>query len=229
MADRRRNAILVQAPPAAMEGIGQTIAALDEPIQDNSLAPKIVPLENVSAGDIEDVLNELFLKKTTQRSYYDYLRSRSREADRDVGRLYGKVRITSEAAANALIITANSQENLDAVIAVVKELDKPSAAGDTTYHIKLNFGNAQKIANRINILFAKNGSAGPAAGQPAKSQWRQSATAATAAAAAEHPRRGRLLAGAGGQGRPLLFLAGRTARRHRPQRQFERQEPPIAR
>ncbi len=39
----------------------------------------------------------------------------------------------------------------------MKELDKPSAAGDTTYHVKLNFGNAQKIANRINILFAKNG------------------------------------------------------------------------
>ena len=136
----------------------KTIAALDEPIQDNSLAPKIVPLENVSAGDIEDVLNELFLKKTTQRSYYDYSFDSQPEADRDVGRLYGKVRITSEAAANALIITANSQENLDAVIAVVKELDKPSAAGDTTFHVKLNFGNAQKIANRINILFAKNGS-----------------------------------------------------------------------
>ena len=158
VADRRRNAILVQAPPAAMEGIGKAIAALDEPIQDNSLAPKIIPLENVSAGDLEDVLNELFLKKTTQRSYYDYLFDSTPETDRDVGRLYGKVRITSEAAANALIITANSQENLDAVIAVVKELDKPSAAGDTTFHVKLNFGNAQKIANRINILFAKNGS-----------------------------------------------------------------------
>jgi general secretion pathway protein D len=158
VADRRRNAILVQAPPAAMEAIGQTIAALDAPIPENSLAPKIVPLENVSAGDIEDVLNELFLKKTTQRAYYDYFEAPTPQADRDVGRLYGKVRITSEAAANALIITANSQENLDAVIAVVKELDKPSAAGDTTYHVKLNFGNAQKIANRINILFAKNGS-----------------------------------------------------------------------
>jgi type II secretion system protein D len=157
VADRRRNAILVQAPPAAMEAIANTVAALDAPIQDNSLAPKIVPLENVSAGDIEDVLNELFLKKTTQRSYF-FFDEPEPQPERDVGRLYGKVRITSEAAANALIITANSQENLDAVIAVVKELDKPSAAGDTTYHIKLNFGNAQKIANRINILFAKNGS-----------------------------------------------------------------------
>jgi type II secretion system protein D len=158
VADRRRNAILVQAPPAAMAGIGKIIAALDEPIEDNSLAPKIVPLENVSAGDIEDVLNELFLKKTAQRSYYDYFDPQPAQADRDVGRLYGKVRITSEAAANALIITANSQENLDAVVEIVKQLDKPSSAGDTTFHIKLNFGNAQKIANRINILFAKNGS-----------------------------------------------------------------------
>ncbi len=157
VADRRRNAILVQCPPAAMEGIAKIIAALDEPLQDNSLEPKIVHLENVSAGDIEDVLNELFLKKSATRTYYDLFYP-SEQSDRDVGRLYGKVRITSEAAANALIITANSQENLDAVIAVVKELDKPSAAGDTTYHIKLNFGNSQKIANRINILFARNGS-----------------------------------------------------------------------
>jgi type II secretion system protein D len=157
VADRRRNAILVQAPPAAMDSIAETISALDAPIQDNSLAPKIVPLENVSAGDIEDVLNDLFLKKTTQRSYY-FFDEPEPQPDRDVGRLYGKVRISSEAAANALIITANSQENLDAVIAVVKELDKPSSAGDTTYHVKLNFGNALKIANRINILFAKNGS-----------------------------------------------------------------------
>jgi general secretion pathway protein D len=158
VADRRRNALLVQAPPAAMDGIAQTIAALDEPIPDNSLAPKIVPLENVSAGDIEDVLNDLFLKKTQQRPYYYFDEDPQPTVDRDVGRLYGKVRITSESAANALIITANSQENLDAVIAVVKELDKPSSAGDTTFHIRLNFGNAQKIANRINILFAKNGS-----------------------------------------------------------------------
>jgi hypothetical protein len=31
--------------------------------QDNSLAPKIVPVENVSAGDIEDVLNDFSSRK----------------------------------------------------------------------------------------------------------------------------------------------------------------------
>jgi general secretion pathway protein D len=161
VADRRRNAILVQAPPGAMEGIAKTIASLDEPVSDNNLAPEIIPLHYVNAADLEDVLNELFLKKTTQRPYYYYYdESPSETTDRDVGRLYGKVRITSEASANALIITANSQENLDAVNEVIKKLDQPSEAGDTTFHIKLNFGNAAKIANRINILFAKGGSPG---------------------------------------------------------------------
>jgi type II secretion system protein D len=159
VADRRRNAILVQAPPAAMQQISNIIASLDEPVNDNALAPQILPLRYVSAGDIEDVLNELFLRKNTQRPYYYYFDEAPEEtADRDVGRLYGKVRITSEPASNALIIAANSQENLDAVIEVVKKLDRPSEAGDTTFHIKLNFGNAGKIANRINILFAKGGS-----------------------------------------------------------------------
>ncbi|MGO8697979.1 MAG: secretin N-terminal domain-containing protein [Limisphaerales bacterium] len=159
VADRRRNAILVQAPPAAMQEIAKVIASLDEPVNDNALAPQIIPLRYVSAGDIEDVLNELFLRKSTQRPYYYYFDEAPEEtADRDVGRLYGKVRITSEPASNALIIAANSQENLDAVIEVVKKLDRPSEAGDTTFHIKLNFGNAAKIANRINILFAKGGS-----------------------------------------------------------------------
>jgi type II secretion system protein D len=159
VADRRRNAILVQAPPAAMQQISSIIASLDEPVNDNALAPQIIPLRYVSAGDIEDVLNELFLRKNAQRPYYYYFDEAPEEtADRDVGRLYGKVRITSEPASNALIIAANSQENLNAVIEVVKKLDRPSEAGDTTFHIKLNFGNAAKIANRINILFAKGGS-----------------------------------------------------------------------
>ena len=66
VADRRRNCIIVQAPPARMDEIEKMIQELDEPVSDDSLAPKIYPLKYVSAVDIEDVLNELFLKKTQQ-------------------------------------------------------------------------------------------------------------------------------------------------------------------
>jgi type II secretion system protein D len=160
VADRRRNTLVVQAPPSAMESLAKMIAALDEPVNDDSLAPKIYPLKYVSAGDIEDLLNELFLKKTQQRNYWnpfgDY--EPTATADRDVGRLYGKVRITSEPHSNSLIITANSAENLAAVEEVVKALDTPSEAGESTFRIGLRFAKAVTVANSINILFAKNGS-----------------------------------------------------------------------
>ena len=108
VADRRRNTVIVQAPPAAMGGIAKLIKELDEPVSDNGLAPKIIRLKYVSATDIEDVLNELFVKKQQQqqRMYWDpYGNPAQQENERGAGgRLYGKVRITSEPYANAIII-----------------------------------------------------------------------------------------------------------------------------
>ncbi len=161
VADRRRNSLIVQAPPAQMESIEKMIQQLDAPVTDDSLAPKIYPLKYVSAVDIEDVLNELFLKKTQQRSYYDYIfsdYSTEPTADRNVGRLYGKVRITSEPYANAIIVTSNSKESLAVVEDVLKQLDRPSEAGESTLRVGLKFAKASTVANSINILFAKNGS-----------------------------------------------------------------------
>jgi general secretion pathway protein D len=161
VADRRRNAIVVQAPPAQLPGIEKMVKELDSPVNDDSLAPTIYPLKYVSAADMEDVLNELFLKKSQQRSYYDLIYgddSSSDTADRDVGRLYGKVRITSEPYSNALIVTSNSKENLAAVESIIKQLDQPSEAGESTLHCNLKFAKSATVANSVNILFAKNGS-----------------------------------------------------------------------
>jgi general secretion pathway protein D len=158
VADRRRNAIIVQAAPIRMDSIAKMVEALDEPVNDDSLAPKIYVLKYVSAADIEDVLNELFLKKTTQQRPYWFDEEPQQTADRDVGRLYGKVRITSEPYSNAIIVTSNSRENLAAVEQVLRQLDVPSEAGETTFRIGLRFADANTMANSINVLFAKGGS-----------------------------------------------------------------------
>ncbi len=159
VADRRRNTLIVQAAPSSMDSIAKMIEALDEPVGDENLAPKIYPLKYVSAGDIEDILNELFLKKTPMRTYWYWDEGPPpSNVDRDVGRLYGKVRITSEPHSNAIILTSNSAESLAAVEAIIKELDVPSVAGETTMRVSLNFAKAATVANSINILFAKTGS-----------------------------------------------------------------------
>lgn len=164
VADRRRNTVIVQAPPGSLDGIAKMIEELDEPVTDNSLSPKIIPLKYVSAVDIEDVLNELFLKKQQQRSYWDYVYesdfggSSPSSKDKDAGRLFGKVRITSEPYSNSIIVTSNSPENLGAVEEVIKQLDRPSEAGDSTLRVELKFAQAVHLASSMNILFAKGGS-----------------------------------------------------------------------
>ena len=162
VADRRRNAVIVQAPPAQMDEISKMIDELDEPVADDSLAPKIYRLKYVSAVDMEDVLNELFLKKQENRSYFDYYfgdeDNSSDSSQQDAGRLYGKVRITSEPYSNAILVTSNSKENLAGVEDVLRQLDSPSEAGESTLHVPLMYAKAPVVARSINILFAKNGS-----------------------------------------------------------------------
>lgn len=155
VADRRRNAVLVQASPDAMDRIGEMIEVLDEPIQDDALAPRIFPLKYVSSVDIKAVLDELLMEEQEQRSYWSYYDSQ--QEDDTVGRLFGKVRITSEPYSNSIIVTSNSQENLQAVEDLLKQLDVPSQAGETTLRVQLKFSDAVKISNHLNILFAKGG------------------------------------------------------------------------
>jgi type II secretion system protein D len=173
VADRRRNAIIVQAPPSEMESVEKIIAELDQSVEDDSLAPKIFHLKYVSAVDMEDVLNELFLKKQQSRSYLDYIfdTPQDNSGGTDAGRLYGKVRITSEPYSNTILVTSNSKENLAVVEDVLNQLDSPSEAGESTMHIPLMFAKAPVVAKNINILFAKNGA--PPFRQTAQQQQQQ--------------------------------------------------------
>ncbi len=161
VADQRRNSVIVQGPPSNMQSVAKMVETLDEPISGESLAPQIFTLKFVSSIEIEEVLNELFSEgQTQQRNYWDpygFGRGGSSSGD-GVGRLYGKVKITSESYSNSIIVTSNSRENLDAVEDVIKQLDVPSQAGETTLRLPLKYSKAVEIANGMNILFAKAGS-----------------------------------------------------------------------
>lgn len=161
VSDRRRNTVIVQATPAELPGIAKMIEALDEPVGDEALAPRIFPLKYVDATDIKDVLDELFLKKQEQRNYWDYVYSSEMgqgSQQEDAGRLFGKVRITSEPYSNAIIVSANSTESLEAVEGILKQLDVRSQAGESTLRVQLKFADSTTVANSLNILFARGGS-----------------------------------------------------------------------
>ena len=159
VADRRRNAVIVQAPPTQMTGIAKIIEDLDAPEENANLAPLIYHLKYANASDVEDVLNALFVKQQSNRSYFDYFFGNSGQNDnQSVGRLYGKVRIASEPFSNTIIVSADSQEDLQALENVIEQLDEPSEAGESTLHVGLKFARAANVANDFNILFAEQGS-----------------------------------------------------------------------
>jgi general secretion pathway protein D len=114
-------------------------------------------LKFVSAADVEELLNELFLRRQERRRYWDYYDSGYESIDRDVGRLYGKVRIASEPYSNSIIVSTNSPENFDAIEAILKKLDRESEAGASTMRIQLKHAKAVTTANSLNILFAQRG------------------------------------------------------------------------
>ena len=155
--DRRRNAIFVLAPSQEMAKIKQLINDLDIAVEGAELAPLVLPLTYLRAYDVEDILNTLFIKKDRPDDWYWY--DDYQEEDQDIGRLYGKVRLTSDSYTNSLIVVSNSKENLDAIRIFVEELDKQSPTGETTLRVPLNYARAITVSNNLNILFAQTGAA----------------------------------------------------------------------
>ncbi|MGH7979750.1 MAG: secretin N-terminal domain-containing protein, partial [Limisphaerales bacterium] len=158
VADQRRNAVIVQAPPAQMDSIANIIADLDEPVADENLAPLIYHLKYANASDVEDVLDDLFVSRQNNRSYFDFFFGGNQSQNQSVGRLYGKVRVSADPYSNTIIVSADSKEDLDAVENVIEQLDEPSDMGESTLHVGLKFARSPNVANDINILFAEQGS-----------------------------------------------------------------------
>lgn len=170
VADHRRNAVIVQAPPAEMASISNIIDDLDAPVSDANLAPLIYHLKYANASDVEDVLNDLFVQRQSSRSYFDYFFGNNNQSEnQSAGRLYGKVRIASDPYSNTIIVSADSGEDLQALENVIEQLDEPSEAGESTLHVGLKFARAATVANNLNVLFAEQGSP-PLNPQPAANQ-----------------------------------------------------------
>ena len=191
VADRRRNAVIVQAPPAQMDGIEKMIEELDEPVSDDSLAPRIYPLKYVSATDIEDVLNELFLKKTQQRSYYDYY------FGDDSGQLHARPRrgpALRQGPHHQRAVLQRHHRHLELQGKPRGRRGRPQSIGPAVggggKHAahRLEICQGDDVANSINILFAKNGSPPLRAAAPAKSA-EQSQSAAANSSKRKTPRR----------------------------------------
>lgn len=156
VANRRQNELIAIGSPNSLDQVEGMIEILDQPVSEEYLAPRIFPLKYVAAGDLKEVLDELFTKKESTRNYWNSWDSPSEDSN-DIGRLYGKVRFATEPYSNSIIVTTNSQENFDVVKGVLDQLDTRSPDREATLSIQLKYAKALNVANNINILFARTG------------------------------------------------------------------------
>ncbi|MBN2490881.1 MAG: hypothetical protein JXQ29_08535 [Planctomycetes bacterium] len=160
---RRQNEVIAIGPPAALDRVAELVEKLDQPAGEEELAPRIFPLKYVAARDIEEVLNALFKKSERRAYWWDDMA----EDSADIGRLYGKVRIASEPATNAIIVTTNSVENFAAVERLLAQLDVRSEDREATLNVALRYAKAPEMANNLNILLAGEGAPARRAPRPA--------------------------------------------------------------
>ncbi len=155
--NRRRSEVIAIGPSTLLDRVKETIEMLDEPVDEEYLAPKIYQLKFVAADDIKTVLDELFDDKSEDRPYwYDG----PSEDSSGVGRLSGKVKFATEPYSNSIIVTTNSDENFSVVESLLKQLDTQFPDREATFNISLNHAKAITVANSLNILFARQGAPG---------------------------------------------------------------------
>ncbi len=159
--EHRTNSIIVNARPSEFESIEALIEKLDTPLDADQVAPRIVPVHYIDAKEVTEVLNEVFgIEQSSGLSgYYDYLYDS--DSEKDVARLYGKVRFVTEATTNSVIVTTNNVENFPIILDFIRQLDIMSPDAGNTMVIHLQHANASEIANQLNIVFALEGSRMP--------------------------------------------------------------------
>jgi len=162
VAERRTNSLIAIAPPNEFEKIKELIEKLDLPIDAEQVAPRIFPIKYCDAKELTDVLNKVFGVEDTSRTggYYAYLASRYGDKS-EVGRLYGKVRFDPLISTNSIIVTTNNKENFAIVEQFINDLDRTAPEAANLLVVTLKHGKAAKVAEQLNILFAREGARAP--------------------------------------------------------------------
>jgi len=159
VAERRTNSLIVIAPPNSFDDIEALIQKLDQPIDTAEVSPRIYHIENVDAKEMTDVLNEVFgTEESEDRGgyYYYYFRARG-GTDKEVGRLYGKVRFVHEPNTNSVIVITNNSENFAIIEDILLRLDKAMPEYANTMVYELENAEAVEVADQLNTLFAPPG------------------------------------------------------------------------
>jgi len=154
--DKRRNTITVITDPDTMKEIEKLIAEEDKPVDPGEVKPKVYELEYVNAGDMKDLLSEMFgaKERRARRPWYYFFGEEEESQAKAVGRLLGQFTFQVLPNSNILIVNTKSVANYEVIDRLIKELDRPQRAG-VPLIIELKHANAEDLCEQLNALLAE--------------------------------------------------------------------------
>jgi general secretion pathway protein D len=172
----RTNSVIAIGRPTEFTKIEEMIKKLDQPIDADEVKPRIYRLKFIDATEVTEVLNDVFGAGDTESSggYYSYWYGSNDDKSADIGRLYGKVNFVTVSSSNSIIVMTNNTQNFKIIGDFIEEIDQVSPDAANTIVINLQYAQATDLADKLNALYAKQGSRMPQQGQQKESEQQQS-------------------------------------------------------
>jgi len=165
-ADIRLNKVIVKASPAMHVLVEKLVRELDvESSAKDLVPPRIFTLRYANAVEIAALLEEIFEEEQTgagSSSFWSLYLGRSRRKKKTKAtRLAGEIKFAADEYSNSLIVITDNSQNFAIIGELVKELDKPVGVQPNVAVVALEHSDAEKIAQKLNYLFAEGGTKQP--------------------------------------------------------------------
>jgi len=168
VADSRLNAILISTEEKNMGTVEKLIKELDRSIPEQEWATKIYRLKNADAGNVADIINEVYRGEDRSRGGWSiyfgsgFGMSSRRRGRGTYGSLSGNVSVEPYLPLNALIISASMKRNFNLVTRFISEIDTetPEEHREITRVINLEYAQAQELEDLLNEVWSDSDTGG---------------------------------------------------------------------
>jgi general secretion pathway protein D len=151
--------VTVITSPEKMVEVAKQIEEWDQPLDVESVRPRIIELKNSDPIEMADLLKKLFSEETSSRTSLFDLLYRGGMGDTQskiVGPLYGQLTFESVPGTKKIIVISKIPEAYDVIEKLILDLDREEM-GEIPEVIEIKYADVEDLCERLNAMFVEAG------------------------------------------------------------------------
>lgn len=152
--------VTVITSPEKMVEVAKQIEEWDQPLDVESVRPRIIELKNSDPIEMAELLKKLFSEETTSRRIMsDMLYGRSsltQSQQKIVGPLYGQLTFEDVPGTKKIIVISKIPEAYDVIEKLILDLDREEM-GEIPEVIEIKYADVEDLSERLNAMFVEAG------------------------------------------------------------------------